>query len=69
MSAAVIESEQDLTEEAFAVLRQHMPPHKVARLLSIWQAGKGDYLIERDALFAGDTVESLFEEATALQAK
>ena len=65
MSAA-IESEKELTEEAFAILQKHLPPHKVARLLSTWQVGQGDYLKERDALFAGETVESLFEKASAL---
>ena len=62
MSAAV-ESEQALTEEAFAILRQNLPPHKVARLLSLWQIGRGDYVKERDALFEGETVESLYEKA------
>lgn len=65
----VIETEQQLKEEAFAILRQHLPPHKVARLLSIWQIGKGDYVQDRDALFAGETVESLFEKATDFKAK
>lgn len=65
MSAA-IETEKELTEEAFAILQQHLPPHKVARLLSIWQVGQGDYLKERDVLFAGETVETLFAQATAL---
>ena len=57
-----IESEQVLTEEAFGILRQNLPPHKIARLLSMWQIGKGDYVKERDALFAGETVDSLFEQ-------
>jgi hypothetical protein len=42
--SATIETEQELTEEAFNILRQNLPPHKVARLLSIWQIGKGDYV-------------------------
>lgn len=29
----------------------------------------GDYVKERDALFAGETVKSLFEQATVYQAK
>jgi hypothetical protein len=61
--SAVIETEQELTEEAFSILSKNLPPHKVARLLSIWHVGKGDYVKGRDALFAGETVESLFEQA------
>jgi hypothetical protein len=68
MSAA-IETEQELTEEAIRILQKNLPPHKVARLLSIWHVGQGDYTKEREALFAGETVETLFEQATAYQAK
>jgi hypothetical protein len=64
-----VESEQALTEEAFAILRRNLPPHKVARLLSMWQIGKGDYVKERDALFAGETVDSLFEQAVASETR
>lgn len=66
---ASIETEQELTEEAFGILRQHLPPHKVARLLCIWQIGKGDYTQDRDRLFTGETVNSLFEEAAGYQTK
>ena len=62
-----LESEQALTEEAFAILRANLPPHKVARLPSLWQIGKGDYVSEREALFAGETVDSLFEQAATFQ--
>jgi hypothetical protein len=64
--STTIETDHELKEEALAVLNAHLPPHKVARLLSIWQFGKGDYVLERDALFAGETVNSLFEEASKL---
>ena len=67
--SATIETEQELTEEAFNILRQNLPPHKVARLLSIWQIGKGDYVKQKDALFAGETVESMFEQALPQQLK
>jgi len=69
MRCAFVESEQELTEEAIGILRRNLPPHKVARLLSIWQIGRGDYVKERDALFEGETVNSLFEQASAYQAK
>lgn len=68
MSAA-IETEQELTEEAISILQKSLPPHKVARLLSIWQVGKGDYAKERGSLFAGETVDSLFEQASTLKTK
>ena len=58
-----VESEQELKEEAIAVLSRHLPPHKVARLLSLWQVGRGDYIEQRDAAFAGETVNSLFDLA------
>ncbi len=58
-----VESDQALTEEAFSILRTSLSPHKVARLLSLWQIGKGDYVRERDALFQGETVSSLYEKA------
>lgn len=59
-------AEKDLKEEAFAFLSQHLLPHKMAGLLSIWQIGKGDYVQEREVLFAGETVDSLFDQATRL---
>ncbi len=68
MSTA-IESEQELKEEAFAILRQNLPPHKVARLLSLWHSGQGDYVKDRETLFAGETVDSLFAQATVLEKK
>lgn len=67
--SAVIETEQELTEEALSILQKHLPPHKVARLLSIWHVGQGDYTKERETLFAGETVESLFEQAATYQTK
>lgn len=66
---ATVESEQELKEEAIAILGRHLPPHKVARLLALWQVGKGDYVQERDAAFAGETVDSLFELAAGGQSK
>lgn len=67
--STTVESEQALTGEAFAILRRNLPPHKVARLLSIWQVGQGDFVKDRGAIFAGETAESLFDQAFALQTK
>lgn len=64
MSAA-IETDKELTEEAFDILRRHLPPHKVARLLALWRVGSGDYVREREALLSGTTVDSLYEEAAS----
>ncbi len=58
-----IEPEQTAIEEATAILLERMSPSKVARLLSAWQVGHGDYLALREKLFAGETVESLYRQA------
>jgi len=60
-----VESEQATVEEAVTVLLERMPPSKVARLLSAWRVGRGDYVQWRDKLFPGETVESLCQKATA----
>jgi hypothetical protein len=49
--------------EAVEVLMERLPAAKVARLLFSWQIGQGDYLKMRDELFAGETVDSLYEKA------
>ena len=61
-----IETEQASVEEAAAILLERMPPSKVARLLSAWQVGHGDYQVPREKLFAGETVDSLYEKAKGL---
>ena len=58
-----IDTEQAAVEEATGILLERMPPSKVARLLSAWQVGHGDYLALRDKLFAGETVDSLYQKA------
>ena len=54
--------EQVVVNEAVELLLKHMEPSRVARLLSAWQVGKGDYLRLRDDLFAQESVDSLFEK-------
>ena len=61
-----IEIDQELKEDALAILGQHLPPHKVARLIATWQIGKGDYVKDRAALFLDESVVSLFNEALKL---
>ena len=60
-----VQNESAATAEAVEVLMERLPASKVVRLLSSWQIGQGDYLKLRDELFAGETVESLFDKANA----
>jgi hypothetical protein len=60
-----VENEQETVQAGLDVLTKNLPPSKVARLLSIWRVGHGDYTRERRNLFAGETVESLFVKARA----
>jgi hypothetical protein len=59
----VVETEQETVQEGLDVLTKNLPPSKVARLLSIWRVGRGDYTADRRKFFAGETVESLFAKA------
>ncbi|HEY5296378.1 MAG TPA: hypothetical protein VIK59_00475 [Verrucomicrobiae bacterium] len=61
----VVETEQETVQEGLDVLTKNLPPSKVARLLSIWRVGRGDYTADRRKLFAGETVTSLFAKARA----
>jgi hypothetical protein len=56
-----VQKESATTAEAVGVLMERLPAAKVARLLSSWQIGQGDYLKMRDEFFAGETVDSLYE--------
>ncbi len=60
-----VQNESATTAEAVEVLMERLPASKVARLLSSWQIGQGDYLKLRDELFPGETVDGLFEKAKA----
>ena len=55
-------SEQEVVQEAVDVLLKHLSPAKVARFWAAGQLGKGNYLAMREQLFAGETVETLFEK-------
>jgi hypothetical protein len=63
--SVTVPNESATTAEAVEVLMERLPASKVARLLSSWQIGQGDYLKLRDELFAGETVESLHRAAGA----
>ena len=60
-----VENELATIEEATAILLEKMPASKVARLLATLQVGTGDYVKTRDQLFAGETVDTLFDQAKA----
>ena len=61
--SVTVQNESATTAEAVEILMERLPASKVARLLSSWQIGQGDYLKLRDELFAGETVESLCAQA------
>ncbi len=60
-----VENEQATIEEATAILMEKLPASKVARLLSAWRVGHGDYLQTRENLIVRESVDSLFEKAKA----
>ena len=62
-----VENELATIGEAIAILLEKMPVSKVARLFATLQVGSGDYVKTRDQLFAGETVDSLFEQAKATE--
>ena len=51
----VVETEQEAVQEGLDVLTKNLPPSKVARLLSIWRIGRGDYTADRRKLFVART--------------
>lgn len=53
------------TAEAVELLMERLPASKVAQLLSSWQFGQGDYLKLREELFGRETVENLYQAASA----
>jgi hypothetical protein len=63
----VVENEQEIERQGLDVLTKHLAPSKVARLLSLWRVGRGDYTAARRKMLAGETVESLFTKARVLE--
>jgi len=62
-----VSSEQAVLQEAQTVLFEHMGPAKAARFLAAWRQGAGDYLVIREELFAGETVDTLYEKVLKYQ--
>jgi hypothetical protein len=63
----VVENDRETVQAGLDALVRNLPPSKVARLLSIWRIGQGDYTVDRRKLFTGETVGSLFTKARALE--
>lgn len=59
--------ESELRREVAQLLLQHLSPAKLARFWSSWQIGQGNYLDWRDEIFAGETVDSLYQAILAFQ--
>lgn len=62
-----VDNELATLEEATTILLKNMSASKVARLFAAMQFGAGDSVKTRDQLFAGQTVDSLFEQAIAAE--
>jgi len=62
-----VPKEQQVIQEALQILYAHMTPLKVARFITACQLGTGDYLQTKDELFAGETVDSLYEKIEAFE--
>jgi hypothetical protein len=60
-------NEQAVIQDALRVLNQTMPPSQVVVLISRWWSDGGDYLQQRDELFANETVDSLAEKIQAFE--
>jgi hypothetical protein len=65
--AIKVPKEAEVLHEATEVLLRHMSPSRVARLLTAWQVGSGDYREIRGRLFEGETVESVAEKVHAFE--
>ena len=59
--------DQDIVEEATEVLLDNLGTAKMARFWAAWQIGTGDYTAMREQLFAGETVQTLYEKVQAYQ--
>ena len=62
-----LKNDQQILEEAFDILIENLSPAKVSRFWKICNLGNGDYPRLKDKLFAGETVDSLYEKIKALE--
>jgi hypothetical protein len=59
--------EQAIIQEALSILSQTMTPSEMVVLISRWWSDSGDYLRQRDDLFANETVDSLAQKNQAFE--
>jgi hypothetical protein len=60
-------NEQAAIQEAMQILNQTMTPSQMVVLISRWWSDGGDYLQQRDALFADETVDSLAQKIATFE--
>ena len=65
--AVRVMSEREIMQEATEILLERLSPAKVARFWAMWQLGTGDYQAIRKELFAGETVQTLYEKVRAYE--
>lgn len=54
---------KSLLADAFEVLLKNLGPQKTTRVWRILAAPQGDYLMEREKMFAGKDIRTLHKEA------
>ncbi|NJK35767.1 MAG: hypothetical protein HC919_12950 [Oscillatoriales cyanobacterium SM2_2_1] len=59
-----VPNDYQIVDEALQILIKEMEPWKVARFIATCNLGRGDYQKIRDALFAGETLDSLIAKIT-----
>ena len=62
-----VDSEQAVLWEGEAVLVKYLGLSKAARFLAAWRQGVGDYLEMREEMFAGETVDTLYDKILRYQ--
>ncbi len=60
-----LENDQQIIEEVFSILIENLDPSKVSRFWTICNLGNSDYSQLKDKLFAGETVDSLYDQIKA----
>ena len=59
--------EQAAIHDAMTMLSEHLEAAKLAKFLAAQPVAGQDYLVERDRLFAGETVASLTRKIRAME--
>lgn len=62
-----MESDAQISQEAWEILIRHMEPSKLARFWAGQRQGVGDYLKWRDETFAGQSVAELYDTIETYQ--